>query len=135
MFEEGLKTEKVEVIISKHEAIQFAEALRLDSPLFYDEECAKSFSHPTVLLAPTYPVLFWKKVHIPWLKQINPLIHAEQHFQYEKPLYIDTSYSVSIQLNRVIRKTTMTFLEHELSIFDQVKKIARSTTVIATKEG
>ena len=135
MFEEGLTTVKAEVNISKHEAIQFAKALRLDSPLFYDEECAKSFSHPTILLAPTYPVLFWKQVHIPWLKQIDPLIHAEQQFQYEKPLYIDTSYTVSIQLKRIIRKTTMTFLEHELSIFEQNKKIARSTTMIATKEG
>ncbi|WP_408011730.1 MaoC family dehydratase N-terminal domain-containing protein [Pseudalkalibacillus sp. A8] len=52
----------------------------------------------------TYPIVFWQKAELPWLKNISYLVHGEQSFSYEEMILTDHTYYGEIKLVGVTEK-------------------------------
>jgi acyl dehydratase len=68
---------------------RFAEALGDYNPIFYDEEYARASGYPTIVAPPTFPASFHSAADLRELLGvgIKSLLHAEQTFEYERPIF------------------------------------------------
>jgi acyl dehydratase len=68
---------------------RFAEALGDYNPVYYDEEYARASGYPTVVAPPTVPASFHSAADLRELLGvgIRSLLHAEQGFEYERPIF------------------------------------------------
>ncbi len=104
--------------VTESEAMKFAVAIH-DIPL------AKKDGQ--FIVPATYPIVYWQKVELPWLKDIGPLVHGEQSFHYKVPLLTDHSYYAKIKLVEIREKTgtsgKIVWLVHEMYGYqDALKK-------------
>lgn len=124
---------------------RFAEALGDYNPIFYDEEYARASGFPTIVAPPTFPASFHSAADLRELLGvgIKSLLHAEQTFEYERPIFAGDRIFVSTRVVDVQERTgpggkmDVAVIEDEgrdeegLVVFR-----ARRTLVIrATKEG
>jgi acyl dehydratase len=67
---------------------RFAEALGDFNPVYYDEEYARAAGYPTVVAPPTFPACFHSAADLRELLGvgIKSLLHAEQSYEYERPI-------------------------------------------------
>ncbi len=67
---------------------RFAEALGDYNPIYYDEEYARASGFPTIVAPPTFPASFHSAADLRELLGvgIKSLLHAEQAFEYERPI-------------------------------------------------
>jgi acyl dehydratase len=67
---------------------RFAEALGDYNPIYYDEEYARAMGYPTIIAPPTFPASFHSSADLRELLGIGikSLLHAEQSFEYERPI-------------------------------------------------
>ncbi len=104
--------------VTDSEAMKFAEVIQ-DMPL------AKKGGQSVV--PATYPIVYWQKVELPWLKDIGPLVHGEQSFCYKEPVLTDHTYYAEIRLVDIREKTgksgKIVWLIHEMYGYqDALKK-------------
>ncbi|MCF6408884.1 FAS1-like dehydratase domain-containing protein [Pseudalkalibacillus salsuginis] len=111
MIRSGQLTGLFEIKVKVNEAVKFAEILN-DLPL------AKSARTGQPFVPTTYPIVFWQKAEIPWLKDIGHLVHGEQSFSYKKPMLTEHTYYVEIKLVDVKEKEgkagKVVWLMHEM---------------------
>jgi hypothetical protein len=114
----GQQTELFKMKVTESDAVKFAEVIH-DMPLA--KEAGQS------IVPATYPIVYWQKVEIPWLKDIGPLVHGEQSFHYKDPLLTDHTYYAEIKLVDIKEKTgksgKIVWLVHEMYGYqDALKK-------------
>lgn len=68
---------------------RFAEAIGDYNPIYYDEEYARASGYPTIVAPPTFPASFHSAADLRELLGvgIKSLLHAEQGFDYERPIF------------------------------------------------
>lgn len=68
---------------------RFAEAISDFNPIYHDEEFARAAGFPTVVAPPTFPSCFHSAADLRELLGvgIKSLLHAEQSFEYERPIF------------------------------------------------
>jgi len=68
---------------------RFAEALGDYNPIYYDEEYARASGYPTIVAPPSFPASFHSSADLRELLGvgIKSLLHAEQAFEYERPIF------------------------------------------------
>lgn len=68
---------------------KFAEAIGDFNPIYYDEEYARAAGYPAVVAPPTFPAAFHSAADLRELLgvTIKSLLHAEQSFEYERPIF------------------------------------------------
>lgn len=96
----GSASEKVENSIERGAVRKFADAIGDANPLFIDEEAGTRSKYKRNLAPPTFPVTLnygtIEGLELP----SKGLIHGEQSFHYEKPLFVgDTVYCSSKLVN------------------------------------
>jgi acyl dehydratase len=68
---------------------RFAESLGDYNPVYYDEEYARGSGYPGIIAPPTFPASFHSSADLRELLGvgIKSLLHAEQAFEYERPIF------------------------------------------------
>ena len=86
---------------------RFAEALGDYNPIYYDEEYARASGFPTIVAPPTFPASFHSAADLRELLGvgIKSLLHAEQAFDYERPIRAGDRIYVSTRVADVLEKT------------------------------
>ncbi len=86
---------------------RFAEALGDYNPIYYDEEYARASGFPTIVAPPTFPASFHSAADLRELLGvgIKSLLHAEQAFDYERPILAGDRIYVSTKVADVLEKT------------------------------
>jgi acyl dehydratase len=86
---------------------RFAEALGDYNPIYYDEEYARASGFPTIVAPPTFPASFHSAADLRELLGvgIKSLLHAEQAFDYERPILAGDRIYVSTRVSDVLEKT------------------------------
>ncbi|KHD86119.1 MaoC family dehydratase N-terminal domain-containing protein [Heyndrickxia ginsengihumi] len=92
----GKRGDKVKNIVERGLVKRFAEAIGDPHPIFIDEEFGNNSHFGCNIAPPTFPRVFdygaIKGLHLP----AKGLIHGEQSFHYERPLFIgETIYCYS----------------------------------------
>jgi acyl dehydratase len=84
----GKCSKKVKNVVERGAVKKFAEAIGDPHPIYWDEETGKKSRYKTNIAPPTFPRVFDYGV-IEGLKLPSKgLIHGEQRFHYERPLYV-----------------------------------------------
>lgn len=85
---------------------RFAEALGDYNPIYYDEEYARAFGYPTIVAPPTFPASFHSAADLRELLgvAIKSLLHAEQGFEYERPILAGDRIYVSTRVAEVLER-------------------------------
>lgn len=126
----GSKTDKVPVKVLREEVHQFCQVISEKSALYTSVQSARLLGYEDVLLPPTYPILFWQKLAIPWLPQDATVVQSEQSFFYEDSLVANQTYTCQIELLEVKKFRGSYFAKHRLSIFLKDNYIAGSETML-----
>ncbi len=86
---------------------RFAEALGDYNPIYYDEEYARASGYPTIVAPPTFPASFHSAADLRELLGvgIKSLLHAEQTFEYERPILAGDRIFVATRVADVLEKT------------------------------
>ena len=85
---------------------RFAEALGDYNPIYYDEEYARALGYPTIVAPPTFPASFHSAADLRELLGvgIKSLLHAEQAFEYERPILAGDRIYVSTRVADVLER-------------------------------
>ncbi|BDG47183.1 MaoC family dehydratase N-terminal domain-containing protein [Parageobacillus sp. KH3-4] len=84
----GKRSNKVKNVVERGAVKKFAEAIGDPHPIYWDEEAGKISRYKANIAPPTFPRVFDYGV-IEGLKLPSKgLIHGEQRFHYERPLYV-----------------------------------------------
>ena len=86
---------------------RFAEALGDFNPMYYDEEYARAAGYPTIVAPPTFPASFHSAADLRELLGvgIKSLLHAEQAFEYDRPIFSGDRIYVSTRVAEVLERT------------------------------
>jgi acyl dehydratase len=86
---------------------RFAESIGDFNPVYYDEEFARGAGYPTLLAPPTFPASFHSVADLRELLgvSIKSLLHAEQSFDYERPIFAGDRIYVSTRVAEVMERT------------------------------
>jgi len=86
---------------------RFAEALGDFNPIYYDEEYARAAGYPTVVAPPTFPACFHSSADLRELLgvAVKSLLHAEQSFEYERPILAGDRIFVATRVAEVQERT------------------------------
>ena len=86
---------------------RFAESLGDFNPIYYDEEYARACGYPTIVAPPSFPASFHSSADLRELLGvgIKSLLHAEQGFQYERPILAGDRIYVSTRVADVQERT------------------------------
>jgi acyl dehydratase len=86
---------------------RFAEALGDFNPMYYDEEYARAAGYPTIVAPPTFPASFHSAADLRELLgvSIKSLLHAEQAFEYERPIFAGDRIYVGTRVAEVLERT------------------------------
>ncbi len=125
---------------------RFAESLGDYNPIYYDEEYARASGYPTIVAPPTFPASFHSSADLRELLgvQIKSLLHAEQSFEYDRPIFAGDRIFVATRVADVQERTGPTGARMDIAVIEDEGKDeegnvvfrARRTLVIrATKEG
>jgi acyl dehydratase len=116
MFQNFIRKQSTPVLnaVEKGAVKKFAESIGDHNPLFFDEQYAEKTVHKRLLAPPTFPRTF-DYGEIEGLKlPASGLIHGEQQYSYERPLYVGEELYCNTELVDVYEKTggsgTLTFL-------------------------
>jgi acyl dehydratase len=129
----GSKSDVKKNLVEKGAVRKFAEAIGDANPLYLDEEAAGQSRYGRLMAPPTFPRTFDYGV-IEGLKLPGSgLIHGEQHFYYERPLFVGDEVACYTELNNFYEKIgsqgVMSFL-----VFDRVGEDANGKRVFMTRE-
>ena len=124
---------------------RFAEALGDYNPIYYDEEYARASGYPTIIAPPTFPASFHSAADLRELLGvgIKSLLHAEQEFEYERPILAGDRIFVATKVKDVLEKSGPGGKMDVVIIEDEgrdeegnpVFRARRTLVVRATKEG
>lgn len=86
---------------------RFAEAIGDFNPVYYDEEYARSSGYPTIVAPPTFPATFHSAADLRELLGvgIKGLLHAEQSFDYDRPILAGDRIYVTTRVADVQERT------------------------------
>lgn len=86
---------------------RFAEALGDYNPIYYDEEYARASGYPTIVAPPTFPASFHSAADLRELLGvgIKSLLHAEQAFEYDRPILAGDRIYVSTRVSEVLERS------------------------------
>ena len=124
---------------------RFAEAIGDFNPIYYDDEYARASGFPTVVAPPTFPASFHSAADLRELLgvAIKSLLHAEQSFEYERPIFAGDRIYVATRVSEVFDRPGPTGRMDVAVIEDEgrdeegnlVFKARRTLVVRAAKEG
>jgi acyl dehydratase len=85
---------------------RFAESLGDYNPIYYDEEYSRALGYPTIVAPPTFPASFHSAADLRELLGvgIKSLLHAEQSFDYERPIIAGDRIYVSTRVADVLER-------------------------------
>ncbi|MRG84914.1 MaoC family dehydratase N-terminal domain-containing protein [Salinibacillus xinjiangensis] len=83
----GIRSQPVKNVIEAKSIKRFARAIGDDSPIYLDEEYAKTSPHGQIIAPPTFPrTLDYGQIEgVEFPKE--GMLHGEQTFHYKRPLY------------------------------------------------
>lgn len=86
---------------------KFAEAIGDYNPIYYDEEYARASGYPTIVAPPTFPASFHSAADLRELLgvSIKSLLHAEQSFEYDRPIFAGDRIFVATRVQDVMERT------------------------------
>lgn len=86
---------------------KFAEAVGDYNPIYYDEEYARASGYPTIVAPPTFPASFHSAADLRELLgvSIKSLLHAEQSFEYDRPIFAGDRIFVATRVADVMERT------------------------------
>ncbi|MBI3182209.1 MAG: MaoC family dehydratase N-terminal domain-containing protein [Myxococcales bacterium] len=92
--------------VEKGSIRRFAEAIGDYNPIYYDEEYARASGFPTIVAPPTFPASFHSAADLRELLGvgIKSLLHAEQAFDYERPIFAGDRIMVSTKVADILEK-------------------------------
>lgn len=101
----GKRSEKVKNTIERGAVKKFAEAIGDLSPIFYDEEAGKNSRFKRNIAPSTFPVTldFGDVPELPLPSK--GLIHGEQSFHYERPIFVDEEIYCYTEVKDYYEKT------------------------------
>jgi len=134
----GRQSEPIVLEVERGHIRRFAEAVGDTNPIYVDEAAARAAGHPRIPAPPTFATALRPNdpregVDIDFRK----LLHGEQEFAYERPLYVGDRITVVGRIAQAYVKEgkagAMDFLVVETRATDEAGQLvytARSTAVI-----
>ncbi|GIO22758.1 MaoC family dehydratase N-terminal domain-containing protein [Oceanobacillus sp. J11TS1] len=129
----GAKTDWIPITVTSKQIEQFCQTIDEKNPLYLDKHAAKKAGYEDILLPPTYPILFWQRLKIPWLIGDFTMIQSEQSFSYKQTLIANKRYHCQIDLKKLRTRGKQQFIVHRLSIVDKDKLAATSDTTMVLR--
>ncbi len=132
--------------VEKGSIRRFAEAMGDYNPIYYDEEYARASGYPTIVAPPTFPASFHSAADLRELLGvgIKSLLHAEQTFEYDRPIFAGDRIYVATRVSDVLERTGPTGARMDVAVIEDegrdeegnvVFRARRTLIVRATKEG
>lgn len=84
----GKFSNKVKNVVERGAVKKFAEAINDLHPIYFDEDTGKLSKYKNNIAPPTFPRIFDYGVIAEFNPPIKGLIHGEQTFHYERPLFV-----------------------------------------------
>ncbi|WP_018923970.1 FAS1-like dehydratase domain-containing protein [Salsuginibacillus kocurii] len=134
----GTRTERFKVHITREDIQLFARSIGFMSGIHVEEDAAQAAGFSSLVAPPTYPVLCWHEVEVPWLARITePLLHGKQSFHYDSPITAGNTYVCQLQLVNATQRfrgegQLMTRLEQRLEGFRKDEQSERVFTADST---
>lgn len=125
---------------------RFAEALGDYNPIHYDEEYARASGFHTIVAPPTFPASFHSAADLRELLGvgIKSLLHAEQTFEYDRPIFAGDRIYVITRVSDVQERTGPTGAKMDVAVIEDegrdeegnvVFRARRTLIIRAQKEG
>ncbi|HJV47508.1 MAG TPA: MaoC family dehydratase N-terminal domain-containing protein [Bacillota bacterium] len=115
---EGCRTKPFSFSISRELIQEYANVIYDNHPIYHDVEAARAKGYPDLVAPATLPIICWQHASIPWLEHAVGLVHREQVFTYQEPLYAGQQFICEIHLKKIEEKQhagkRIQFLKHEL---------------------
>ncbi|WP_212772896.1 MaoC family dehydratase N-terminal domain-containing protein [Polycladomyces abyssicola] len=135
----GKRSESVTNWVERGAVKRFAEAIQDLNPLYFDEEVAKKSRWGRLIAPPTFPMTFDYGQIEGLILPESGLIHGDQTFHYQRPLFVGEEVSCYTVLKDVTEKKgksgRLTFL-----VFDRIGEdregepiFTATTTVVVTE--
>ncbi|MGA9523366.1 MAG: MaoC family dehydratase N-terminal domain-containing protein [Myxococcaceae bacterium] len=132
--------------VEKGSIRRFAEAMGDYNPIYYDEEYARASGYPTIVAPPTFPASFHSAADLRELLGvgIKSLLHAEQTFEYDRPIFAGDRIYVATRVSDVLERTGPTGARMDVAVIEDegrdeegnsVFRARRTLIVRAAKEG
>jgi acyl dehydratase len=88
---------------------EFAKAVGETNPLYFDTEAAKRAGYPDIIAPPTYPIAFMAEsmnadLFFELDLNIPSIVHAEQEFEYVRPVVAGESLSIQGRIADITEK-------------------------------
>ncbi|CAN5662688.1 MaoC family dehydratase N-terminal domain-containing protein [soil metagenome] len=110
----GIRSEGVRHVVEQGAVRKFAEAIGDRNPLYLDEAAGRKSRHGRRIAPPTFPISLDYGSVPGFALPESGLIHGEQIFEYERPLYVGEEILCYGMLKEVYEKKaragSMTFL-------------------------
>lgn len=135
----GKQSDKVKNVVERGAVKKFAEAIGDLHPIYFDETTGRLSRYQKNIAPPTFPRVFdygvIEGLHLP----NKGLIHGEQSFQYERPLYVGEEVYCYSQVKNYFEKKgnfgEMGFLVMEnVGVDSEGKKIFTSSSTVVISE-
>ncbi len=99
---------------------RFAEAIGDFNPIYYDEEYARASGYPTIVAPPTFPASFHSAADLRELLgvTIKSLLHAEQAFEYERPIFAGDRIFVATRVSNVFERPSPTGARMDVAVIE-----------------
>lgn len=99
---------------------RFAESIGDFNPIYYDEEYARASGFPTIVAPPTFPASFHSAADLRELLGvgIKSLLHAEQGFEYERPIFAGDRILVSTKVADVLERIGPSGARMDIAVID-----------------
>tara|TARA_R110000868_G_scaffold350693_2_gene612006 strand:+ start:5352 stop:5795 length:444 start_codon:yes stop_codon:yes gene_type:complete len=140
----GLETKPRSVDVEKGQLAFFAHATGEKNPIYFDEAAAKAAGHPAIPAPPTF--LFCLGTMAPGDENvmgklgvdIGRVLHGEQQFTYEKPIYAGDTITMTTKITDIYDKKggALDFIVQDTQAQNQKgEKVGVARTVIVVRNG
>ena len=115
---------EIEFTVERGRVNQFVEAIEEQDPVFRDREAARAAGHPEQVAPPTFiaviqPMTSGQVVLDEELGlDYSRVVHGEQSYRYERPLYVGDSMKARPRLANIQAKKSNEFLTIESEVHD-----------------
>ncbi|WP_194165606.1 MaoC family dehydratase N-terminal domain-containing protein [Oceanobacillus sp. CFH 90083] len=129
----GTTTEWISTKVTRKEVQEFCTVIGEENLLYQNITVAKEAGYADIPLPPTYPILFWQSIELPWLTDDFTMLQSDQSFSYEHTLIANKTYHCQIQLQKLRTQSNQQFIVHRLSIDDGDGLAATSDTTMVLR--
>lgn len=127
--------------VGREKLREFAQAIGDFNPIYHDVQAAQEAGHPDIVAPPTFAFSITYKALIGAIGDpalgidYGRVVHGEQHFHYERPLYAGDEVSVTSTVEDILTAGKNELLVLRQDVYSAAGELIASTRNITVSRG